>query len=67
MYPESWSGTPFKKRQAIHNFHISRINQGYYIEHVLENHLTENVKNLHGELYFQQDSAPFHKAKRTPE
>jgi transposase len=44
-----------------------KINQSYYIEHVLERHVLAHVKEMYGDDYFifQQDSAPSHKAKNT--
>ena len=44
-----------------------KINQDYYIEQVLKNHLLPHAHTLFGNNYFcfQQDSAPAHKGKRT--
>lgn len=43
-----------------------KINQDYYIQHVMQNHLLVHARNLYGNDYycFQQDSAPSHKAAR---
>jgi hypothetical protein len=61
-------GHHLEKRQVTPTFWKQAgvyINQNYYIEHVLENHLV-HATNLHGEnkFCFQQDSAPSHKTKR---
>jgi hypothetical protein len=44
-------GCHFKKRQFTLTASV-KINQDYYIEHVLENHLFKHAKNLHSEDYF---------------
>jgi hypothetical protein len=54
MYPESWSGRRFEKGKLFLFFIEEgvKINQDYYIEHVLENHLFERAKILYGEDFF---------------
>lgn len=44
-----------------------KINQDFYIQNVLQDHLLKNAQMVYGNEYycFQQDSAPSHKAKRT--
>lgn len=44
-----------------------KINSEYYVNEILEKELLPNAQKLFGDdcFYFQQDSAPAHKAKRT--